>query len=198
MEILTTFPTEEQKREIVNLFIKSFLKNFKNLKIFSKNEKKIFDYLFKNLNYPNIICAVNEGKIAGVLGFKNINKSLINYDKSNFIELFGYFSGYYKYLKNRLTGFFESTPKKDEVVIEMIAVSSEFRSKGTGTFLINQIFDIGKKENKSKILLKVVNTNPRAKSLYEKLGFQVKKKIYFCFFTYSSGFTSVEYMFKEI
>lgn len=47
-------------------------------------------------------------------------------------------------------------------------------------------------------MLEVVNTNPRAKFLYEKLGFQVKKKTYFGFLTYNSGFSSVEYMFKEI
>lgn len=198
MEILADFPTEKQKIEIVNLFIESFLKNFQNLKIFSKDEKKIFAYLLKNLNYPNVICAVSKGKIAGVLGVKNINDSCVNYNKSNFIETFGYFNGYYKYLKNKLTSFFESTPKEDETVIEMISVSSEFRSKGIGSFLINQIFTIEKKKKKYKILLEVVNTNPRAKSLYEKLGFQVKKKIYFGFLTCSSGFTSVEYMFKEI
>lgn len=198
MKILKSFPTEEQKIEIVNLFIESFLKIFKNLKIFSKNKKKIFDYLFKNLNYQNIICAVEEGKIVGILGFKNINKPSIDYNKSNFIKAFGYFSGYYKYLKSLIISFFECSPKKDEVLIEMICVSSEFRSKGIGSFLINELFDIGKKENKSKILLEVVNTNPRAKSLYEKLGFQVKKKTNFGFLTKSSGFTSVEFMVKEI
>ena len=198
MKILKTLPTEEQKIEIVNLFFENFSKIFQNLKLFSKDNKKLLEYLGKNLNYENVICIINEDEIIGVLGFKVINKSFINYKRSNFIEVFGHFGGNYRYLSNMFIGFFESVPKKDEIVIEMVAVNSKFRSMGIGTLLINQILDIGKKEKKSKILLEVVNTNPRAKFLYEKLGFQVKKKTYFGFLTYNSGFSSVEYMFKEI
>ena len=60
-----------------------------------------------------------------------------------------------------------------EIYIDTIAVSEDFRGKGIGSKILDYLIDkIGNKQGKTLGLL-VDFTNPNAKKLYERKGFEV-------------------------
>jgi len=71
-----------------------------------------------------------------------------------------------KYVGRLLT---ENLPEHHHLID--ISILPSFQGKGVGTFLITQLQQKAKEENKS-VILQVFQTNP-ARDLYERLGFQV-------------------------
>jgi ribosomal protein S18 acetylase RimI-like enzyme len=66
-------------------------------------------------------------------------------------------------------------PKADEVYVDGIAVSSAARGLGIGTRLLEATTAIARDEGKAFVRLDVIDTNPRAQALYERLGYKVTK-----------------------
>ena len=86
----------------------------------------------------------------------------------------------------------------DIIRIESLAVESNFRGKGEGTLLLKKVFDFARENGYREVMLEVVDTNPRAKALYERLGFAQKKIRKYYFFTRSAGFSSEYIMSRQI
>ena len=59
----------------------------------------------------------------------------------------------------------------DEGYIYNVAVDRDFRCKGVGSALINELVTYGKKNNFSFLTLEVRESNENARSLYSKFGF---------------------------
>ncbi|MHA2423465.1 MAG: GNAT family N-acetyltransferase [Candidatus Thorarchaeota archaeon] len=68
----------------------------------------------------------------------------------------------------------EHRAKKDELYLDTIAVSEQARGHGIGSKLLQEVIDFGCKEGFSYLKLSVIDTNPWAKSLYERMGFRVE------------------------
>ena len=56
--------------------------------------------------------------------------------------------------------------------LESLAVDSHYRGQGIGTLLLERCFEESQQAGKREISLHVVDTNPRAKQLYERMGFR--------------------------
>lgn len=67
-------------------------------------------------------------------------------------------------------------PKKRIAMIHNLAISSDFQGEGLGTQLIAQLEQKMKKSDYKIAALNVDGDNPRAKALYQKLGYQVVEK----------------------
>jgi ribosomal protein S18 acetylase RimI-like enzyme len=65
--------------------------------------------------------------------------------------------------------------RPDEIYIDGIAVSPEARGLGVGTRLLTEIDDIARAHGKRYVRLDVVDTNPRAQALYERVGYKVTR-----------------------
>lgn len=66
--------------------------------------------------------------------------------------------------------------KKDDFYIAEIAIDKNQRSKGYGTRVIRDVIDYAQKNRYKRVILDADFRNPKAKSLYEKLGFKVFNK----------------------
>lgn len=66
-------------------------------------------------------------------------------------------------------------PKGNEIAIAHLGIKEEYRGRGLGTYLIENLIKKYKGEH-SNYVLDVSEENPRAKSLYERLGFKVTKR----------------------
>jgi ribosomal protein S18 acetylase RimI-like enzyme len=66
-------------------------------------------------------------------------------------------------------------PDDKEIHIECIAVARSAQGTGIGTRLLNELFSHASNESIQKVTLEVINTNTKAKSLYERLGFCIEK-----------------------
>jgi len=56
-----------------------------------------------------------------------------------------------------------------------VCVSASARGKGVGSALFDALFDYAHEHDYRYITLDVIDTNPRAKALYERLGFEPTK-----------------------
>ena len=66
--------------------------------------------------------------------------------------------------------------KKDDVYIAEIAIDENQRSKGYGTKVIEDVIDYARKNGYKRVILDADFRNPKAKALYERLGFKVYNK----------------------
>lgn len=59
----------------------------------------------------------------------------------------------------------------DALYVDQLAVAAPWRSQGIGTRLLAEAAALAGRQGRSRVLLDVVDTNPRARALYERLGF---------------------------
>jgi ribosomal protein S18 acetylase RimI-like enzyme len=69
----------------------------------------------------------------------------------------------------------ERSSADDTLQMDGICVSASARGKGVGSALFDALFAYARKRDYSYITLDVIDTNPRAKALYERLGFEATK-----------------------
>lgn len=88
--------------------------------------------------------------------------------------------------------------KKDGLKLEMIAVSPKARGKGVGTKMLDYLNSIAVKDGFKKLTLEVIDSNNKAKVLYEKKGYRDIKYTNTSLFTKSMGFNGYYKMQKII
>ena len=66
--------------------------------------------------------------------------------------------------------------KKDDMYIAEIAIDEKQRSKGYGTKVIKDVIAYAQKNGYKRVILDADFKNPKAKALYERLGFKVYNK----------------------
>lgn len=72
---------------------------------------------------------------------------------------------------NKVVGYIGMSIVLDEGYIFNVAVSENYRNKGIGSALINELVTYGKKNSFSFITLEVRESNQTARSLYSHFGF---------------------------
>ena len=75
-----------------------------------------------------------------------------------------------------------------------ICVAAEARGQGVGTLLLRAIKDEAQRLGMHEVQLDVINTNPRARTLYEREGFQAIGQDYTGPFKHLFGFSSATKM----
>lgn len=86
-------------------------------------------------------------------------------------------------------------PERGELYVDGIAVMPAARGEGIGTRLLNEVRTIAVEDGLRWVRLDVVDTNPRAQRLYERLGYRVTNVQTFGYlrrFVGFGGMTSME------
>ena len=95
-------------------------------------------------------------------------------------------------------GFGTLKPKlEDGLKLEMLAVSPEARGKGVGTKMLDHLSQLALHEGFKRITLEVIDSNEKAKDLYEREGYKDKKYINTALFTRGMGFRGYFKMQKD-
>ena len=89
-------------------------------------------------------------------------------------------------------------PRPGELRNEGLVVAEAGRGQGTGTALLAQACIFARQQGCSALTLEVVDTNPRARQLYERLGFQVQKEERYGVVTARAGFHGAAFMRKTL
>jgi ribosomal protein S18 acetylase RimI-like enzyme len=154
------------------------------------------EIIIKSLNYDMALYAFDVSKnLVGFLGFHTDSREFTSYRYRNFREYFNALNAFIKWVILRF-----SMPRiqKNDIRIDSIAIETSCRGQGIGTALIENFSDFARTNNFKKIYLEVVDTNPEAKKLYNRLGFNTKKRVRYYFFTRRAGFSAEDIMVKEI
>ncbi len=136
-------------------------------------DARAHDVIESSIKIRNCISAVEDGELLGILAIQTKNKSFIDPSFEDMVSVYGLISGIARTAKLSLL---THVPKNDEIHVEGIAVMESARGKGIGTRLLNELFSFASEMDKKRITLEVINTNPKAKDLYEQLGFNVEKR----------------------
>ena len=95
-----------------------------------------------------------------------------SWDFRPYRDLLGWFGAMWAVWGNRLA---DHRPEADEVYVDGIAVSADARGLGIGTRLLDETTAIARANGKAFVRLDVIDTNPRAQALYERVGYKVIK-----------------------
>lgn len=112
------------------------------------------------------------GELLGVAGFKTSQGALVGGDFADLQAVFGLFSAVWRAL---LLHMLERDTENDRFLMDGIFVTPAARGQGVGTALLDAITDTAKMRGYAEVRLDVIDTNPRARALYERQGFKAIK-----------------------
>jgi len=134
------------------------------------------------------IVAMNDNRLIGIAGFHTPEGSLtggITYN--GLVSRLGFFRGSWAAV---IFNLYDRKPARGELLMDGIAVRGDFRGKGVGSKLLDEIARYASENNYNRIRLDVIDTNPRARKLYERRGFKVVKTEKFPYLRWLLGFSS--------
>lgn len=159
-------------------------------------DERAKNLLVSSITKNKCFAALCDGKIVGILGIQTKQGGFINPSLKTMTRIYG-ISGIIRMVGLAL--LYHQT-KTDEVYVDGIAVHPEMRGKGVGTKLLEVLESKALEKRMKMITLDVIDINPKAKALYERLGFsEVKKEnIWPLNWFIKFPFKSVTYMKKTI
>jgi len=130
------------------------------------------EVLASNIATDKCLVAICDEKLVGIMGIQTNKGGFMNPRLKNMVRIYGILGGIV-----RMGGLaiLHHTSSSDEIYVDGVAVVHEMRGKGIGSRLFDLLQRNAAKKGIRTISLEVIDTNPRAKSLYEQLGFVVMK-----------------------
>ena len=92
----------------------------------------------------------------------------------------------------------ERRPEPGELLMDGIAVDADARGQGIGTALFDELEAYAGEHGLDRIHLEVIDTNPDARRLYERLGFVATKTERTPYLRRIMGFSAVTSMVKSL
>ncbi len=126
----------------------------------------------------NCIVAHRDGRLVGMAGLSTKGAPHAgglmgsSWDPRPYRDVLGWFGAMWAVWGNRLA---DNRPQDDEVYVDGIAVAAEARGLGIGTRLLDETTARARSIGKRYVRLDVIDTNPRAQALYERLGYKVTR-----------------------
>lgn len=113
--------------------------------------------------------ALQGGQLLGVAGFQLVSGGFVCLKRHHFRQLYPPIVGELRYQAARTL---ERPHEPGTLLMDGIAVASAARGRGVGTGLLGAIKGYAAERGFGRVRLDVVNTNPKARRLYERLGFE--------------------------
>jgi GNAT superfamily N-acetyltransferase len=120
------------------------------------------------------MCAVEDGKLLGVAGFKTPEGGLVGGGLSDMTPIYGWFGGLWRGL---LLEQLERDLSDGQLLMDGIFVDETARGKGVGTALLEAVMDHARDHGFCEVRLDVIDRNPRARALYERQGFVARGEV---------------------
>lgn len=132
-------------------------------------EAKALGLLDRVINPAFAISALSaDNHLLGLAGFKTEEGALVGGSLKDMTAVYGPFGGTWRGL---LLDMLERETDKDCLLMDGIFVAEEARGQGIGGALLDAVCAEARKRRLSRVRLDVINTNPRARALYERAGF---------------------------
>ena len=110
----------------------------------------------------------SDGRLLGLAGFKTGKGALAGGSLKDLTSVYGTFGGLWRGL---VLEVLERDVEPDCLLMDGIFVAEEARGLGIGTMLLAAITEEARRCGLSRVRLDVIDTNPRARALYERSGF---------------------------
>ena len=183
---------EHCRRQAAELYYEAFHQKFEPIMSSPQHGVAILEKAFDS---GRAIAALCQDQLAGVAGLHYGGRQFVNAGASAFTNEFGWLSGL---LRFALFAVLAQREGKGELLLDDIAVHSSMRGKGIGTRLLQAMLDFARANGFGSVRLDVVDTNPDARRLYERLGFVPTQTRRYPYLRRMMGFAAVTTMTKEI
>ncbi|MFD7747876.1 GNAT family N-acetyltransferase [Streptomyces sp. NPDC059698] len=130
---------------------------------------KAVPFIAAHLNTDRAVCALLDGQLVGLAGYHHGGRSLTGGSARAVLRAYGRLRGLHRLL---LLALFERRPAPGQLVMDGIAVDPAVRGRGVGGLLIEEVAAVATEQGCREIRLDVIDTNPRARALYERRGFR--------------------------
>lgn len=165
--IIKKYLPESYKNGASEIFMNSFSDKFMGT---FKNKEKGKNLIKNSIKNENCFYAENGNELLGFVTFNTLKDgACIEPHFITILREFGFLKSLIVYLKLLL---FKHKSAQNELYVEFIALDEKFRGLGIGTKLMEELLKYAQENRYEVISLLVVSSNPRAKELYKKLGFQ--------------------------
>jgi ribosomal protein S18 acetylase RimI-like enzyme len=151
--------------------------------------------LEKSIDPALAIVAVCQGQPVGVAGLQYDGCNFINPRRSEFARQFGLVPGTLRFVMFKI---FALAYDQKDMYIDVLAVSPAMRGKGVGTLLLDAVFQTAREKGFKSVSLEVVDTNPDARRLYERVGFVVRHTYPYPYLRGIAGFSASIKMVKTL
>ena len=115
-----------------------------------------------------LVARGTDGQVMGIAGFKTDKGALIGGDLKGLARHYGWFSLLWR---APLLNLVERDLADDVLLMDGICVAQDARGMGLGTALLSAIKAHAAQLGLHAVRLDVIDTNPRARALYEREGF---------------------------
>lgn len=114
----------------------------------------------------------SHGRLVGLAGFKSATGSFAGGSDADLRAVYGPFGGRWRAMVLRLLG---NEVDNSRFLLDGLCVSDAVRGQGVGTLLLEAIVAEGRARGYRAVRLDVVDTNDRARALYERRGFVIDR-----------------------
>ncbi len=136
-------------------------------------QKRALVFLDRAMNRDHVIVALDEdGRLVGLAGFKTPAGNLAGGDRADLRAAYGWIGALWREGVLRLLA---QEIDNERFLIDGICVASGMRGQGLGKRLLAALCDEAVARGYHAIRLDVIDTNWRARALYEREGFSVVK-----------------------
>lgn len=129
----------------------------------------------------------DQGALLGLAGFKTPAGSFAGGSRADLTAIYGPFGGLWR---GWILGALSGEVDNDRFLVDGISVTRAERGRGVGSLLLAALCDEAREQGYSAIRLDVIDTNWRARALYERHGFTVAGTERLGLLRYLFGFTA--------
>lgn len=160
--------TEAQRPEVARLFWAAFSGKLATLLgPAQKGERFICNVLEPGF----AISAVDDDRLLGVAGFKTAQGGLVGGTLRDLARVYGWAGGLWRGV---LLEQLERDLEPGQLLMDGIFVEERARGQGVGTALLGAVLAQARELGCREVRLDVIDTNPRARALYEREGFEAR------------------------
>jgi len=127
--------------------------------------------LAQSLANDRILTALMDDRLVGFAGLHYSHREWFDPSLSSLIRVTRW--GFFRVMAMGIVLF--KRPKPDVLHLDTLVVHADVRGQGIGTQLLDAVVALANAEGKRYVTLEVEDINPRAKCLYERLGFVVDR-----------------------
>lgn len=184
-KIIRGFP-EHLRRQAAGLYFKAFEGKIGG--ILNRDGRGIrFIELVISSRFAISATSSDGSKLLGIAGYKTSDGSLVGGTLTDLASVYGWFGAIWRAIPLSLL---ERELEEQVLLMDGIAVAEEARGLGIGTKLLHAIIKEAEHQGKNEVRLDVIDTNPRAKALYERNGFIEQKTEKLGPFSFLFGFSA--------